>query len=234
MTPAGRPEVGPMVSTRYTQTQLIRIDGAAARDGQSRAEWLRNAADRALGAPLDMPNLSREHFTQASHRPDHTDDGRFDAVLLWMSEGEWGLTQRPREDGLVPTDEVQVRISSGGGESPTGASVESLLEPLLPHIERVIRDAEVVNGRLVLGEDAKGALHTIERQVSEACDDLETTPDATDHLVDSIDNDQLLGISDLEAFVNEEAEELHRELGWWVDESAAVQALEERREELRE
>lgn len=231
MTPAGRPEVGPMVSTRYTQTQLIRIDGAAARDGQSRAEWLRNAADRALGAPLDMPNLSREHFTQASHRPDHTDDGRFDAVLLWMSEGEWGLAQRPREDGLVPTDEVQVEISPGGGETPTGPSVARALEPLLPYVERVIRDSEIDSGRLVLGEDARGALRVIE-QVS--TDDLDTIPDATGRLVDGIDDDELLRASDLEGLVKGQADELHRELGWWVDESAAVQALEERREELRE
>lgn len=44
----GRPAVGPAISVAYPRELLDRIDEAAREAGQSRAEWLRNAAENAL------------------------------------------------------------------------------------------------------------------------------------------------------------------------------------------
>ena len=44
----GRPAVGPTFSVRFPADLLARVDAAAKSSGQSRAEWLRWAAERAL------------------------------------------------------------------------------------------------------------------------------------------------------------------------------------------
>lgn len=46
----GRPEIGPAFSLRFQPDLLTAVDAAAEREGISRAEWLRRAALRALGA----------------------------------------------------------------------------------------------------------------------------------------------------------------------------------------
>ncbi len=49
--PAGRPEIGPMITLRLTPEDLHAVGQAAASTGISRAEWLRRAAADHLALP---------------------------------------------------------------------------------------------------------------------------------------------------------------------------------------
>lgn len=51
--PGGRPEIGPMITVRFTKDDLTSIDAAAATQGVSRAEWLRRAAGDRLAMPRE-------------------------------------------------------------------------------------------------------------------------------------------------------------------------------------
>lgn len=227
MKPTGRPAVGPSISTRFSENQLIRIDGAAAREGQSRAEWLRGAADIALGEPLEIENFPMEAFTQATHTPSFDGDGRFDDLFLTMTEGGWGLDQVDQDIRMRRTDTAYVRLSRGGLSTPTGPEVSALLRPLAPWIERVILDCEVEDGQLNLGHDAQHSLAHINHVVDSAKADLDTIDDATTHLTDAIGGEHISELTDeeIEALVSKETADLRDATGWWIDQRAAVDEL---------
>lgn len=49
----GRPEIGPAFSVRFPTDLLTEVDAAAAADSESRAEWLRSAAQDRLHITRD-------------------------------------------------------------------------------------------------------------------------------------------------------------------------------------
>lgn len=106
--PGGRPPIGPAFSIRFDDELRGLVDGAADEVGQSRAEWLRQAAQEKLGR-AGRPELAAFVEWMINEQVEASEIGR--AIKKPWAYTDWSEVFR-RGGSLDELDDLAGRIGS--------------------------------------------------------------------------------------------------------------------------